>query len=81
MKPTDIFNPSQRRPSKAYLVSELHKGILQARAGLSSHNGHPHVVYCSSGLWKTISVRTRLFDSGHFSIPYTKVDKNRNYGA
>lgn len=42
MKPAELLHLEQRRTSKAYLVRELHKGILLARTGLSSHNRyHP----------------------------------------
>ncbi|KAF5437858.1 hypothetical protein C5S35_01950 [Candidatus Methanophagaceae archaeon] len=81
MKPTELLHPEQRRTSKAYLVRELRKAVCTWQ-----EQGYPHTTdsiptCCSSGLWETISVTMRLSNSGYFSITYTKVDKNRNYGA
>jgi hypothetical protein len=50
MKPTEIFSPEQSRPSNAYLVNELRKGILLARAGLSAHNRH-HTPFIAVLVW------------------------------
>lgn len=83
MKPTELLHPEQRGTSKAYLVRELNS----ARQYSLGENRAIHIqqtapaACCSSGLKKTLSFTMRLFNSGYFSIPYAKVDKNRNYGA
>jgi len=38
MKPTDLLHPEQRRPSKAYLVSELRKAVFTWR-----EQGYPNI--------------------------------------
>ena len=86
MKPTDILNPSQRRPSKAYLVNELRKGILLARAGLSAHNRH-HTPFIAVLVWGGSIQDTKKTSKRNykryvfFSIAYTKVNKTDNHGA
>ena len=83
MKPTELLHPEQRRTSKAYLVSELRKAVCTWR-----EQGYPHTTDTSHPLLQFRFEEDHFghnapfhFNSGYFSIPYTKVDKNRNYGA
>jgi len=38
MKPTDLLKPTERRPSKAYLVNELRKAVFTWR-----EHGYPNI--------------------------------------
>jgi hypothetical protein len=83
MKAPELLHPEQRCTSKAYLVRELHKAVCTRR-----EQGYHHTIETTRRLLQFRFEEDHFghnapfhFNSGYFSIPYTKVDKNRNYGA